>query len=381
MTALLGCANLLVAAFKSRSDNTAPYQPTSTAAAHGSVPPMLNPPEAIFCERAADFSFLSPLRPTLLFTAYWRFAAERQRVFFRRTLNSSPPWTPDPVLQHYKFTNAYRASDRVSQFLIRNVIYYGEQTPREIIFRILLFKFFNRIQTWERFVRDLGYPNADGYLTERYDRVLTNALERGERLYSAAYIMPTGGRHGAFTRKHRMHLDLLYRMLKDRLPEALSESSSMADAFSKLRTYSSIGDFLAYQYVTDVNYSTVTGFSECEFVVAGPGSLSGLRKCFSSTGGLTWPEVIRVVQERQTECFAAAEISFPDLWGRPLQLIDIQNLFCEVDKYSRVAYPRFTVPGSRSRIKQRFQASPVTSAMWYPPKWGINEKIDNGNFI
>ena len=40
--------------------------------------------------------------------------------FFAR-LRSQPPWTSDPILLRYRFTNAYRAADRVSQFLLRRV--------------------------------------------------------------------------------------------------------------------------------------------------------------------------------------------------------------------------------------------------------------------
>jgi hypothetical protein len=29
------------------------------------------------------------------------------------------PWTSDPIIQVHKFTNAYRAADRVSQYLIK----------------------------------------------------------------------------------------------------------------------------------------------------------------------------------------------------------------------------------------------------------------------
>ena len=61
----------------------------------------------------------APLKPTEVYDSYWRFAAERQDVFFRRLHRLPPPWTDDPVLRAHKFTNAYRASDRVSQYLIR----------------------------------------------------------------------------------------------------------------------------------------------------------------------------------------------------------------------------------------------------------------------
>ena len=43
--------------------------------------------------------------------------------------------------------------------------------------------------------------------------------------------------------------------------------------------------------------------------------------------------------ENQEDEFARRGIEFQTLWGRPLQLIDCQNLFCEVDKYARVYHP------------------------------------------
>ena len=187
--------------------------------------------------------------------------------------------------------------------------------------------------------------------------------------------MPSGGKGAPFARKHRMHLELLARMLRDELPERMAGMKTMAQAFAALRAYPTIGDFLAYQYVTDLNYSTLTDFSETEFVVPGPGALSGLRKCFADTGRLTDAEVIRLVQERQAECFAAVGVTFPSLPGRDLQLIDVQNLFCEIDKYARVAYPQFTTADGRHRIKQRFQPSAAMLPLWYPPKWGINDKL------
>src|SRR5215472_10574235 len=91
------------------------------------------------------------MRPTKVFDTYWRFAAERQAIFYRRLENNLGLWTSDPILQNYRFTNAYRAADRVSQYLIREVQYgvKRSQAHQEVFFRILLFEIFNRIETWE----------------------------------------------------------------------------------------------------------------------------------------------------------------------------------------------------------------------------------------
>ena len=67
-----------------------------------------------------------PIKTTEVFDAYWYFATERQEIFFKKFHNQTPPWTSDEILSTYKFTNAYRATDRVSQYLIKNIIYSFE---------------------------------------------------------------------------------------------------------------------------------------------------------------------------------------------------------------------------------------------------------------
>src|SRR5262245_43309546 len=88
------------------------------------------------------------LKTTPVYDTYWRFAAKRQDLFMRRVNGTPPPWTDAPVLAAHRFTNAYRAADRVSQYLIRHVIYDGPRAAEEVYFRTLLFKLFNRIETW-----------------------------------------------------------------------------------------------------------------------------------------------------------------------------------------------------------------------------------------
>src|SRR5689334_22127318 len=91
------------------------------------------------------------MTPTVVFDTYWRFAAERVAIFYRRYGDRMGPWTSDPILRTYRFTNTYRAADRVSQYLIREVQARADrpQTALEIFFRTMLFKIFNRIETWE----------------------------------------------------------------------------------------------------------------------------------------------------------------------------------------------------------------------------------------
>ena len=76
------------------------------------------------------------ITPTVVFDYYWRFAAERLAIYYRRLKGLPAPWTEDPILAAYRFTNTYRALDRVTQYLIREVQYHPNrsQAPSEVFF-------------------------------------------------------------------------------------------------------------------------------------------------------------------------------------------------------------------------------------------------------
>jgi hypothetical protein len=318
------------------------------------------------------------LATTDVYESFWRFAAERQRVFFRRQTCAAWPLTDDPILRTFSFTNVYRASDRVSQFLIRNVLYSGEQEPLEIVFRCVLFRMFNRSETWRLLSSGLGNLSAREFSPTHYGRVLNDALSRGLRIYSAAYIMPSGTSTFGSSRKHQNHLSLINMMLEDRIAQRLLDCRGLESVYRLLLSYPMLGPFLAFQLAIDLNYSAVINFSEMDFVVAGPGSRSGIRKCFANREGWTDEALIRYVTENQEYEFSRRGLTFESLWGRPLQLIDVQNLFCEIDKYARVAHPDVMGHGNRTRIKRLYRPTSEPIDFWYPPKWGINDRIEPG---
>jgi alpha-glutamyl/putrescinyl thymine pyrophosphorylase clade 1 len=170
---------------------------------------------------------------TPVFHAYWHFAAERQRIFFRRLNNAGDALTSDPVLKNFKFTNAYRASDRVSQYLIRNVIYRDDlpADDHNVFFRILLFKLFNKIETWRYLEDAIGPLTWADFNFERYDALLSRSLASGHRIYSAAYIMPSAGSTFGHKLKHQNHLRMIEYLIRGEYPARLSGCKGMGEAF------------------------------------------------------------------------------------------------------------------------------------------------------
>jgi hypothetical protein len=165
---------------------------------------------------------------------------------------------------------------------------------------------------------------------------------------------------------------LLVRMMEDGLPGRIAAAPSLEAVYDLLLEYGGLGPFLAYQYAIDLNYSGLIDFGENDFVVAGPGALDGIAKCFEDGADLEPRSVIEHMVEAQDREFAARSLEFGGLFGRRMTLIDAQNVFCEISKYSRVAHPEVAGVSNRTRIKQSFQpASRTQPRPFFPPKWNL----------
>jgi hypothetical protein len=310
-----------------------------------------------------------------IYDTYWIFAVKRYEVFKKRLDNPCGPWTDDTILRDYRFTNIFRASDRVSQYLI-NLQYVENLNIKDLFFKTILFKIFNKIETYNRLERDIEYITATNFSIDTYDHLLQTYMHDQKTIYSAAYIMPSAGNVFGYKYKHTNHLALIKKMLEDDLPDKIANCESLEEVYSLLLSYPSIGSFLAFQFAIDLNYSSIINFSEMDFVVAGPGAKNGILKCFSSLGDYSFEDVIKLMTDQQEQECHRLGLTPPSLWGRRLQLIDCQNLFCEVDKYLRVSNPEFNFLTGKTRIKQKYPFAKPCFSLFFPPKWNLNHKID-----
>ncbi len=309
------------------------------------------------------------MQPTVrrrVYDAYWRFAAERQRIFHLRAQGERGPWTEDPILQRFKF------SDRVSQYLIRNVIYgpSARDLPAEDVFlRIVLFRLFSKESTWEALEAATGQVRRDTLDVDRLGELLEARRADGP-IYTAAFILCAHSAYG-HRAKHRNHLALVQDMFRPGgLGGDLARAASLRDVFDHLVRWPMIGPFMGYQIAIDLNYSDRLDFSEDEFTMPGPGAVRGLDKVFSDFGTRTPQQLIMYMVDRQEEECARLGLEWCGLFGdRRLHAIDAQGLFCETDKYARQAFPE--LKSNRVRIKQEFRSHPAPLQLDYPPKWKI----------
>ena len=310
-----------------------------------------------------------------VFDLYWIFASRRQAAFKKRLAGGEPPWTKDPIIQRFKFCNVYRAADRVSQYLIRNVAYNqleGNEVDR--LFRIVAFRTFSNSMTWDSVTTRLGHaPTLADLSSGRFQKALDAAkLARGG-LYTGAFILCATKAYG-FNQKHHNHVALFQHMfLREFLGERLLKAKSLAEIVGLLESFPLTGPFMSYQIAIDLNYSDMIDFNENDFTQAGPGALRGIRKAFVNLGDFEPSEVILWMVDRQDQEFQRLGLDFKGLWGRKLHAIDCQGLFCELDKYCREAVPQ--LPSNRKRIKARFIPSSDGLSFFFPPKWGLCSRL------
>lgn len=317
----------------------------------------------------------SPVPRSNIYDLYWYFASERQRIFERRVAGSFEPWTDDATLRAFKFCNVFRAADRVSQYLISEVAYHDTAcSPEDLLFQIVAFRLFSRIETWNTIRRVLGRtPSLCELDNGAFTDAVVYAKEANGGLYTGAFILCATDAYG-YSSKHLNHIELLRHMfLRNQLGRKLIAAESLKEIYETLHQFPLLGDFMSYQIAIDLNYSNLINFSENSFTQPGPGALRGIKKVFNDLGDYTPSEVILWMVERQEEEFARLGLPFRGLWGRRLHAIDCQGLFCETDKYCREAAPELT--SARKRIKARFTASEGALRLFFPPKWGINHAL------
>lgn len=284
-------------------------------------------------------------------------------------------WTEDVILQKYHFCNTFRVLDKLSQYIIREVIEKGSQKPEELAFRIILFNLFTKIETWEMFQDQVGPLKWETYDRAKYGAVLHRAKDLGKTLYTGAFQKPAPRFED--TEGYINHLILLEILMDNELYNKCQHAWHMADVFEWLISFPSMGDFATYQLLLNLSYSKLLNFHRNDFVIPGPGASSGLGKMFGKNmnAGIIAVqnfeiEVIRWLTDNQKFHFERLGLKPPGLGSGklPMDVADIEHTLCELDKYARLAHSN--LKGKRTELRRSFEpksqlpARPVLPKAW-----------------
>lgn len=306
------------------------------------------------------------------FEYYFFFMQERMQIFHNQYKHNNIK-TKDDILSEYKFTNVYRACDRVSQYLINEIKYFENQGMKDldIALNIIVFKVFNNIKTWEYLKKEYGRINIKDFNHKKISSLLTKR-KKNSTIFNGAYIMTASSdKYRHLTYKHERWLNMLdQEFIKEKKLNKILKAKSMLEVYNILKSCTFIGPFLAYQYAIDLNYSNIINFSENSFVKAGIGAIRGIKKCFIDIGDKSYEYVIEHTHENLEQYRERYDYSFDNLFGRDPTLIDLQNCFCETDKYLRVRRPELNI--GNTRIKQKYNKNINLIYYKFPDKWNID---------
>lgn len=296
---------------------------------------------------------------------FHHYFTERYLIYKRKEIDKLPaPWTDDKVLKKFKFTNIRRETDRNSRWLIDNIINNEFINYYEKIYRCILFRLYNNIDTAE--LLGLGDPMffAGNWVYNSCKRIAS--CPPGTRFYINAY--KTGGtKRGLVTsypyaNKDEGPLFLIKDLMDKEFDLKLINSKDQSECFYTIRnSILGVGNFIAYQLFVDLTYIKEFPFSENEFTVAGPGCYFGLEMLLEDRcnfNGLSPEEMIFWLRDNLHKEFERLGLEWnlnklmdnlPE-YDRCLNVMMLENCMCEFSKY----YALFS--GKRKcRIKYKYK--------------------------
>ena len=214
---------------------------------------------------------------------------ERMMIWKRRFIEQKPqPWTENAILRDSKFTNVYRELDRNSQWQIRNILLDDSLSPVNLIWKLMVFRFFNNPETFKRGVEWRGWrngiPDWKDYDEDDFASFIEEVRKSGQNPYTNAYLInsmsaPGKSRDWCYTR-------LVIPTLHKRIPQLISvvrNADSPESIITYLKTVPAVADFIAHEFYQDFTYiprytdREFMRFTQNDFTNVGPGASVGIR--------------------------------------------------------------------------------------------------------
>lgn len=268
--------------------------------------------------------------PSLLY-----FVWEREVIRIVKGRGGEHPWTKDPVLDKYKFTNIRRRDDRVSRWIIDNVITPNEYR-QDLWFILLITRLINWPPTLQYLIdQDVLFQPAGDFNPIEFSEAIERFKAAGNKVYSGAYMvyptkMDPGGVKSLAIARHIILpvLDIGYEI--DHV--LFADEPRIEDFVRELSGSFGISTFMAGQVAADLTYCSQLGGAVDLYSYApiGPGSSRGLNYLLNRSPNAGWTtdgfnqELMKIREQ------IANQLDITDL-----TLHDVQNVMCEFSKYCR----------------------------------------------
>lgn len=280
-----------------------------------------------------------------------QFMSKRHRVYLNRKQGKPWPWTDDPILQQYKFTNVFRELDRVTRW-VRIAWREPYADHPNLWFAMALARQIN----WPDTLAAIGFP--ENYTPEYQDNALAvmRAMKaRGEKVYTGAYMLRCDIQDATTPDKPAYTFGKVLTPLWLRTDYVVSGhplEMGGASFFAWLQTLDPIhrraedvckwfmqhhgwGGFLSYEVVTDLMETHY--LRDCcdrdTWAFAGPGAVRGLNRLLGYD--VKAPMTQRDALPYMRVVLGQLRAKWPKEWPLP-HLREVEHSLCEFDKYERV---------------------------------------------
>ena len=283
------------------------------------------------------------------------FIKRRYNIHLKKDVLGKPqPWTKDPVLQEFRFTNIRREHDRESKWLIKNISTNPTLSYEDKLLNSILFRLYNKHQTSELIGMPIHFSEYEDWDPESYRHLFEEAISADPHRVFFTGAFNTGGLKRALkwylpkdTPDNSMEMrvmNFVKYLLNSTMIDDIKVAKSQQEVFKTLSSCMGIGGFLGYQMFVDMTYIPEFPFSENEFTVAGPGCKWGLDYLFDDKDGMTYEECIFWVRDNLERLFNEVLGKEWDckkiFWDLPeedrcFNVMSLENCFCELSKYIR----------------------------------------------
>lgn len=263
------------------------------------------------------------------------FVWEREVIRIVKSRGAERPWTKDPVLERYKFTNIRRRDDRVSRWIIDNVIAPNEQR-QDLWFILLITRLINWPPTLQHLIeKDILFRSAGDFNPVQFSDAVESFKATGGKVYSGAYMvyptkMDPGGVKSLAIARHIIlpALDIGYEI--DHV--LFTDEPKIEDFVRELSGSFGISTFMAGQVAADLTYCPQLGEAVDLYTYApiGPGSSRGLNYLLNRAPNAGW-----TTETFNRELIKIREQIIKQVGITDLTLHDVQNIMCEYSKYCR----------------------------------------------
>jgi hypothetical protein len=272
---------------------------------------------------------------------FWQFAHERQSIWHRRFVQQLPkPWTSDPMLKRYHFTNVHRELDIGTQVMQTYVIdQHQDELLITLIFNVMLYRIFNRADMWQAcdpFV--YHYDELD--LTFKKIR---DYRDIGNKIATKAWTVPPLVHIDGVTWLDRVETAVRSWDIT-RISSGIERSRTLIDADIALTGTAAIGSFIRLQVLLDL--TSMLKFNDDEplpHLYSSKGKhrngKSYLKPQGSAEGELLIGYSVQELRDRQTEMLTRENLDWSQIaWDRKprLTMADIEHTLCEYVKYVTV---------------------------------------------